>query len=411
MRTAVPGPVIAALCASLLVVVVGAVAASTPAVAADPSATVGVSVDSSGATTRLVLTHSRRLVYAVTTFEGRLEVVYADPVAFRPADGALGDGLLDRFEVRGDRTLVLWTGPGYEGYDDFELRNPFRLVVDLRGDRRVRPVDRGPDGTRVPEPPPPRRTRRVVVLDPGHGGIETGAVGPRGLVEKDIALDIARRVRTALAGDDVTVVLTRDGDRHVELDERTAIANHNRADLFVSIHLNASRRTKAQGAETYYLSSEATDDEARRLAGLENASAADPGNASAMPELRERGLDMVLWDLAQNQYLAESAALAEEVQAELNRLAGTRDRGVRQAPFRVLVGATMPAILVEVGFITSPDEAVRFEQPGYRDRLSDAIARAIRAYLGSLASLNAPAPRVGTIDPGDGGDAAASREP
>lgn len=405
MRTAVPGTVMTVL--SVMALFAGVV----PALAADPSATVEVSADTSGATTRMVLTHSRRLVYAVTTFEGRLEVVYADPVAFRPAEGRLGDGILDRWESRDDRTLVLWTGPGYQGYDDFELRNPFRLIVDLRGDRTVRPVDRGPEGTRVPVPPPTRLTRRVIVLDPGHGGVETGAVGARGLMEKSVALDIARRLRTALAADDVTVVLTRDGDRHVELDERTAIANHNSADLFVSIHLNASRRVTARGAETYYLSTDATDDEARTLAGLENASAADPGNAQAVPEMRDRGLDMVLWDLAQNQYLAESAALAEAVQLELNQLAGTRDRGVRQAPFRVLVGATMPAILVEVGFVTSPDEALLFEQTGYRDRVADALARAIREYLGGIASLTAPAQRFGSIGSGNGGDAAASNEP
>ena len=410
MRTSVPRPGTAALVLVAILSIAGS-AALDAVLAADPSATVEVSVNSSGATTRMVLTHSRRLVYAVTTFDGRIEVVYADPVEFRPEAGNPGDGLLDRFEVRGDRTLVVWTGPGYEGYDDFELRNPFRLVVDLRGDRTVKPVDRGPDGTRVPAAAPERRTRRVVVLDPGHGGIETGAVGPRGLAEKDVALDIARRLRTALADDDVTVVLTRDGDRHVELDERTAIANHNRSDLFVSIHLNASRRVAAQGAETYYLSTDASDDEARTLAGLENAAGADPANARAVPEMHDRGLDMVLWDLAQNQYLAESAALAESIQGELNHLAGTRDRGVRQAPFRVLVGATMPAILVEVGFITSPDEAVLFGQPAYRDRVAEALARAIRAYLGTLASLNAPGSSVGAIVPEDGGDAGASRRP
>lgn len=366
-----------------------------------PSATVDVVADTSGPTTRLILTHSRRLVYAVTTFEGRVEIVYADPVAFRPPDSAVDDGILSGWTTRGDRTLVLRIGAGYDGYDHFELRNPFRLVVDLKGDRAARPPQAPaevPTPTPAPTDPVPglperRESRPVIVLDPGHGGIETGAVGPGGIQEKDVALDIARRVRTALAGENVGVVLTRDSDRLVDLDERAAIANHNRADLFVSIHLNASNRREARGAETYYLSTEATDDEARALAGIENASGR--GGEPSTQDLRDRGLDLVLWDLAQNRYLAESAALAEQVQREMNELTGTRDRGVRQAPFRVLVGATMPAILVEVGFITNADEAGQFEQPGYRDRVALALARAIRSYLANLSAQAAPAPTVG----------------
>jgi len=355
-----------------------AAALAAPAVAADPAATVDVAADAAGSTTRVVLTHSARVVYAVTTFEGRVEVVYADPVAFRPPAGEVGDGLLERWEARGDRTLVLHVGPGYAAFDSFELRNPLRLILDLKGDRD----SRRPPGTERGEAPgatPRRADRPVLVVDPGHGGVENGAIGPGGVREKDVALDVARRLRAALARDDVTVVLTRDEDRHVDLDERAAIANHNRADLFVSIHLNASRRTGATGAETYYLSVDATDDDARAVAGIENAAA-----GAEVPELRDRGLDLVLWDLAQNRSLAESAALAEAVQAEMNALAGTRDRGVRQAPFRVLVGATMPAILVEIGFLTSPDEAARFEDPAYRDRVAEALARAVRAYLDDL---------------------------
>ena len=155
------------------------------------------------------------------------------------------------------------------------------------------------------------------------------------------------------------------------------MANHNRADLFVSIHLNASRRRDAYGAETYFLSADATDDEARILAGLENRADGRPDGEtpSLPPDAKRRGLDLVLWDLAQNQYLAESSALAEAVQRELNVLTGTRDRGVRQAPFRVLMGATMPAILVEVGFISNPDEA---------------LARAVREFREGLETYQAP---------------------
>jgi N-acetylmuramoyl-L-alanine amidase len=184
-------------------------------------------------------------------------------------------------------------------------------------------------------------------------------------------------------------VLTRDEDRLVGLDERTAIANHNKADLFLSIHLNASPRARATGAETYYLSADATDDEARILAALENQAGSQ---AVKRPDQRvEQGsLDLVLWDLAQNQYLAESSALAESIQRHLNRLTGTRSRGVRQAPFRVLMGATMPAVLVEVGFISNTDEEELFQTSSYRARVVTAMAAAVEEFLLDLERYSVP---------------------
>jgi N-acetylmuramoyl-L-alanine amidase len=187
----------------------------------------------------------------------------------------------------------------------------------------------------------------------------------------------------------VSVVLTRDDDRLLSLDERTAIANHNRAALFISIHLNSSRRSDAQGAETYYLSGEATDDEARTLAALENKvyRITDEDDDRELPAGPGDPLELILWDLAQNQYLIESSHLAESVQRELNALVGTRDRGVRQAPFRVLTGATMPAILVEVGFVSNPQEEERLKSPAYRDHVVEAIASAVAEFLSGRARI------------------------
>jgi len=285
--------------------------------------------------------------------------------------------------MRDDRTLSLDTGSRYDRYETFELRNPFRLVLDLKpaprkGDRRV-PSDS------------PSRPSTIIVLDPGHGGVEHGAVGPTGLREKEVALTLARRLKRALEKRDrsISVVLTRDEDRLVGLDERTAIANHNQADLFLSIHLNASRRSRATGAETYYLSTRATDDEARILAGLENR----PGGDEAAPpdqRVEQGSLDLVLWDLAQNQYLAESSALAESIQRHLNHLTGTRNRGVRQAPFRVLMGAMMPAVLVEVGFISNPAEEDLLRTSSYRTLVVEAMATAVEEFLRNLERYAAP---------------------
>ncbi len=353
-------------------------------------ALVRVSVDTSGPTTRLVLTHAAPVTYEVRTVDDGLEIVFAERVKLDPSSKRLGDAILARYDLDDDRVLKLFTGPGYRSYESFELLNPFRLILDLQGSRSS-------DADPVSQAPPTRDPRRrVVVIDPGHGGVETGATGPSGLQEKDVTLDLARRLRSELDRGSTDVVLTRDEDRLVGLDERSAIANHNRADLFLSIHLNASVRRNANGAETYYLAKSATDDEARTLAAQENdagSSGAAAGGRAGAGGSASNALDLVLWDLAQNQYLAESSQLAESIQRRLNEVAGTRDRGVRQAPFRVLMGATMPAILVEVGFITSPDEEQRLRGGDYREQVVRALAAAINEYLARvdrLTGLGAP---------------------
>jgi N-acetylmuramoyl-L-alanine amidase len=361
--------------------------ATLPAAAQD--ATVQIKVDASQASTRLVLTHSSSVAYEVRQQGDRIEIVYATPLRAEPSELLLDDPILDRFRMVDGRRLVLETGVGFRSVETFELRNPFRLVIDLRGNRR-RGDDSGPQA--VERPRRGKRARdKVIVLDAGHGGVETGATGPTGLEEKDVALDLARRLKSILANDrKLTVVLTRDEDRLVGLDERTAIANHNQADLFVSIHLNAALRSDATGAESYFLSSDATDDQARTLAALENRAAGVKQEQIAAVDGEMRSVDLVLWDLAQNQYLAESSVLAENMQIHLNELTGTRDRGVRQAPFRVLMGATMPSILVEVGFISNPDEETRLRSTEYRSRVAQAMANAIYDFLADLERLSTP---------------------
>jgi N-acetylmuramoyl-L-alanine amidase len=356
---------------------------STPSALAQ-QATVTVTVDVSGSTTRLVLTHSRAIVSAIREGEERLEVVYSEPVLAEPASGVVEDAILTRFELGRENTLVFHTGPGYRGYESFELRNPFRLIIDLQGSRPGEFIEQVQSTERDP-------SKIIIVIDPGHGGVEEGAEGPTGVLEKNITLDLSRRLKQKLDGDpSINVVLTRDEDRLVGLDERTAIANHNQADLFVSIHLNASTRSKATGAETYFLSADATDDEARTLAALENRAFGVDQQSIVTSDDQRRGLDLVLWDLAQNQYIAQSSLLAESVQRHMNQLTGIRDRGVRQAPFRVLMGATMPAILVEVGFITNPAEETRIKSMAYRNRIVDALASAVYDFLRDLERVSQP---------------------
>ena len=362
-------------------------AAALPAPALAQRATVKIKVDASRASTRVVLTHSSTVSYQVRETDGRLEVVYATPMRAEPAQSLLDDDILARFEMRGETVLALFTGAAYRSYETFELRNPFRLVIDLEGSR-----DAG--GAGAVDLPQTRRdpSRKIIVIDPGHGGVEKGASGPTGLEEKEVALDLAKRLSQILHNKPgLAVVLTREDDRLVGLDERTAIANYNQADLFLSIHINSSSRPGASGAETYFLSSDATDDAARTLAALENRAAGVTDGSFVTVQGERRDLEVVLWDLAQNQYLAESSVLAENVQIQLNQLTGTRDRGVRQAPFRVLMGATMPAILVEVGFISNHDEEARLRTPAYRNSIAQAMATAVNAFLVDLERLSRPA--------------------
>jgi N-acetylmuramoyl-L-alanine amidase len=190
-------------------------------------------------------------------------------------------------------------------------------------------------------------------------------------------------------------VLTRDDDSVVSLDQRTAIANQYKADLFLSVHMNAAVVKGAKGSETYFLSLEASDDLARRAAETENAaSAAVPAGAGA-------DLKLILWDLAHQEYVQESSRLAQAIQEEMNKATGVQNRGVKQAPFKVLVGATMPAALVEVGFITNPEEESKLKSDSFQDVMVDALVNAVRRYKNEyemrigLANPNSPPPLAG----------------
>ena len=194
--------------------------------------------------------------------------------------------------------------------------------------------------------------------------------------EKDLVLDVARRLAERLRSRGVRVVLTRDADRFMSLEERTAIANDARADLFLSIHANASRSKKPKGVETYFASLEATDDDARATAERENNAL-----GAQVPRLRrEDPLAAILGDLMETQHLQESSEFAKLAQLELSRLDRAPSRGVKQAPFVVLMGVQMPASLVEIGFLTNPSEEGRLRRGRRREVIADALADAVSAF-------------------------------
>jgi N-acetylmuramoyl-L-alanine amidase len=217
----------------------------------------------------------------------------------------------------------------------------------------------------------------TVVVDAGHGGEDEGARGPSGLYEKDLVLDLARRLTARLAKLGLNVVQTRPDDRFVPLESRMSLANDARADLFVSIHANASPSAGARGVETYFLSPEASDDAAREVAQRENAAF---GAGAARPIADRDPLVAILGDMMATEHLAESDEFARFAQAELVALDASPARGVKQAPFVVLMGLQMPAALVEVGFITNPREERGLREARRRAEIVEALARAVVAF-------------------------------
>ena len=245
------------------------------------------------------------------------------------------------------------------------LADPPRLVLDVA--RPTEPAAREGREQRGP--------LKMIVLD---------ATGPTGLMEKDLVLDVTRRVAKLVEERlGIKVRLTRDADHFVTLRDRTSFANRERADLFVSIHANAHRETAADGVETYFLSSEATDSAARQVAALENG-AVQLEQPSGRPSGQVDIVRAILWDLAQSEFQTESSRLAEVVHDSMTQSLRISNRGVKQAGFYVLGGAAMPAILIEIGFVTNPREERRLKETKYRDEIARAILAGLAEYKRAL---------------------------
>lgn len=306
--------------------------------------------------------------YRVEQLDGAVEIRFLGDRLQLPVDKRRATSELVRgVQAAADRLRIdLATGARAAEPRLFEEGEP-RLIVEVF--RQT-----APRATSTAEPTVERPSGiRAVVIDPGHGGVEAGAVGPGGTAEKNLTLAIAKSLKRLLERRlRLRVVLTRGGDEDVSLETRTAIANENQADLFISLHFNSYAGAAARGAETYFLSREASDRLAAEVAEAENY----PGGQ----EDPEGALQLILWDLAQTYHLAESQRFANLVQTELNLTLGLRDRGVKQAPFRVLMGATMPAVLVELGFISNPQEEAKLQSPIEQAKLVNALFRAVQLF-------------------------------
>jgi N-acetylmuramoyl-L-alanine amidase len=198
-------------------------------------------------------------------------------------------------------------------------------------------------------------------------------------LEKNLTLPISQKLKAIIEKNlAYRVVLTRDKDVDVSLENRAAIANNNRAMLFISVHVNGFPRSSARGSETFFLSLNATDEESRRLAYMENNSSDIESKISSEDE---DDIMMILWDMAQSAFIKQSSELAENIQRELNSLLGTRNRGIKQAPFKVLTGVACPAILVEVAFISNPAEERKLQTEEFQENVARAIYRGITNFL------------------------------
>ena len=353
---------------------------------------IGSSVEALGPMVRLIFDVAPQTPHAITQDGNRLVVKFEadslDPVlpalsapdlvqAVRPGDGA---------------SIVIDLGPRFGSYRTSDLpgdRGSGRIVVDVI----AQPSTTAP-GAPAPTPPvspPPASSPpplldlaptggiRTIVVDAGHGGTEDGAHGPGGTLEKNVTLSVARRLKAALeARLGVRVILTRDGDATVDLDERAALANNNKADLFVSLHANASVRTSASGAEVFYLSLEDYGDQAQRVAR---------GETEAVPVFGggTRDIEVILWEMAQARYIEKSADLAKDVEAAMRERVPMSPRAIQQAPFRVLVGANMPAVLVEMGFITNADQEKLLVSEPFQSSIVQAIVDSITRYRDRVA--------------------------
>ncbi len=307
------------------------------------------------------------------------------------------DGLLQMAragQYTSDTVRVVLDIDSIKDYKIFRLHDPFRIVVDVSG------VEEEPEekltamnassravgkGIRKPESPDSTVSLarqlglsvKRIVIDPGHGGKDPGCYFSEAIREKDIVLDLAKRLKKKIEGRllGCEVLLTRMNDLFVPLDERTAFANVKKADLFISLHVNAHKQASIFGVETYFLNM-ATDERAVMVAARENATS----------EKNISDLQTILNDLMLNTKISESSKLAYYVQDGMmtqikENYKANKSLGVKQAPFYVLIGAEMPAILVETGFITNYTERKRLMEEAYRDMIADGIVEGIESYI------------------------------
>ena len=351
-------------------------------------------VEVPGPPTRATLEIAPAAPVSVTTEPGRLVIrVDADALdAALPGDGA---GLIDliRFGDQPTTIVVLLddrAGPARAV--PAEANGITRVTIDVTGvaapgDAAAPPPAAPPTAAAPALAPPlfatPRTPLQTIVIDPGHGGDDRGARGARGTEEKAVTLEVARRLRTLIEMRlGIRVILTRDDDRTISLDERAAVANNSKADLFLSLHMNAASVAAVAGAEVFYVRLDREGEDARR--------AAESGVPLQVLGGAMRAIDVIQWDLAQARHVDASAVLAGILEQDLRAQVPMGGRPRQDAPLRVLTGVNMPAALIEMAYLTNGEQERLAQSEAYQSSLAQAMYNAVVGFRSYLDSQRTP---------------------
>ncbi len=344
---------------------------------------VTAAIDSPGPPTRASIEIAPATAVTVSTEPGRMLVrIDADGLDLTPA---ATNGLIERIRPGDQPNVVIVTLTEAAGAARATVQtanNIARVLIEVSAaatseSRIPTPDPKPPAPETPPATPDPRaalaatRTWQTIVIDPGHGGDDVGVRSAKGIEEKQVTLDIARRLRAMVENRlGLRVILTRDDDRAIGLDDRAAVANNGKANLLISLHVNGARAPDQSGAEVFHLQLDRESEEVIRAATAEGA---------ALPALDggTRRLDLIPWDLAQARHLDESSVLASVLQEELQRQVPMSGHPVRQAPMRLLAAANMPAALVEVAYLTNPEQEARLNTDDFKTTVAQAVFSAI----------------------------------
>ncbi len=291
------------------------------------------------------------------------------------------DGVIKRVDINEMHQATEFLIDIEEGAGEYKIKklpSPPRIIVDIEKSKEFESVEKLP-----PAPAGPAKSDKVkitdiklVVIDPGHGGKDPGAIGPRGTKEKDITLSIAKKLAKKIRQKlKIRTILTRTHDSFVPLAKRTEIANSQNADIFISIHANASLNPESRGFEVYFLSGETSDEEAQAVANMENSVLAMENHTREMNRVSK-----ILWSLIMNQFMNESSELCCFIDKCVINKTGLINRGVKQAGFYVMRGARMPAVLVESAFLSNKKEEKLLNKNSFQEKITDAICDAVKEY-------------------------------